>query len=310
MDYQTFLQSLKEFSGSISTNFYLIGGFVRDKLLDMNNLTDIDIAVEYEFDQFIENFNRYFNTNPKMISRFKTAAYDIDGLSVDIITARKESYEVPGALPDITPSTLEDDIRRRDFTVNSLAMHPATGDIIDKIGGMKDLNKGIMRANRENLFTEDPTRLFRLLKYSNRLKFDIEKNTYTQMNNALENRLLFDNISKARISSEWISIMNDCGFETSLIEIYRYNIIKNIMRKDVKFNFCRLSSLDDFEKTVLIFIENDRETLIAICDKLLNGIKKTEKKSVRSLHELYHNKVMRDTGLEKRYPCLVRRIRT
>ncbi|MDY6788117.1 MAG: hypothetical protein SVK54_08345 [candidate division WOR-3 bacterium] len=309
MNYHTFHNSLKDISKNTEYHFYLIGGFVRDRLLGIENLTDIDIAVEYHFEEFLKVFNEYFETKPQMISRFKTAAYSIDGLRVDIITARREDYDSPGVLPDIEPAGIEDDIERRDFTINSMAMMPETEEIIDNLGGLDDLRSGLVRANRKGLFTEDPTRIFRLFKYSNRLKFDIEKNTFIQLQESLKNEDLFSNVSKSRISSEWKTLINDRGASASLMELDRYSVIERIMGSKVIFNHCSLTGLSDFEKTVLIFIDNDKQ-IIDICDILLNGVKKIEKDMILSLTELHRRGVITNSRIMEKYPALVRRIQT
>lgn len=115
-----------------------------------------------------------------MHDRFQTVALEFDGRTIDVVTARRESYPEPGALPEVTPSSLADDLARRDFTVNALALcirGPDMGSVADASGGLGDLDSGLIRRIREGEFTEDPSRIVRAARYAARLGFEVASDT-------------------------------------------------------------------------------------------------------------------------------------
>jgi tRNA nucleotidyltransferase (CCA-adding enzyme) len=110
--------------------------------------------------------------------RFGTATVDLDGLSVDLASARSESYERPGALPDVRPGTLADDLARRDFTVNAMAASlSGDGELTDPHGGLADLADGLLRVLHGDSFADDPTRALRAARYAARLGLGLEPRT-------------------------------------------------------------------------------------------------------------------------------------
>src|SRR3954452_22209108 len=136
------------------TPIYLVGGAVRDLLLGQER-TDLDIAVEGDASALGRRLGGEIRTH----ERFATATVHTDGLELDLATARSESYPEPGALPEVRPATLTDDLARRDFTLNAMAV-PLAGDpeLIDPHGGLADLERGTLRVLHERSFVDDPTR--------------------------------------------------------------------------------------------------------------------------------------------------------
>ena len=111
--------------------------------------------------------------------RFGTATVGVPGASVDLVTARSETYRQPGALPEVRPGSIAEDLARRDFTVNAMAV-PLTGDargLVDPHGGRADLRAGIIRTLHTGSFRDDPTRIFRAARYSKRLGFSVHRET-------------------------------------------------------------------------------------------------------------------------------------
>ena len=110
--------------------------------------------------------------------RFGTAAVQLDGLEVDLASARAESYPHPGALPEVRPATLVDDLARRDFTINAMAI-PLAGEpeLIDPHGGLADLERGVLRVLHDGSFVDDPTRALRAARYTARFGFEVEAET-------------------------------------------------------------------------------------------------------------------------------------
>jgi tRNA nucleotidyltransferase (CCA-adding enzyme) len=112
--------------------------------------------------------------------RFRTATVHLGAMHLDFVGARRESYPEPGALPEVEPGTLDDDLRRRDFTINAMALRLVgehAGELIDPLGGRADLTNRVLRQLREGAFIEDPSRLLRGVRYVTRLGLALEQGT-------------------------------------------------------------------------------------------------------------------------------------
>ncbi len=311
MDFILFKKHLKKISEISNINFYLIGGIVRDNILKVNNIKDIDIVVEYDFDDFIKVFSSYFNKKPKKTSQFLTALFEFDDFSVDIITARKEIYERHGVLPKIIKSSIEDDILRRDFTINSIAYSIRNEKYIDILGGINDINNKIIRENRKELFIEDPTRIFRLFKYKNRFNFSIENKTYTDLQRSIKRKDLFINVSKSRISREWLLILQEEKYKEIINDLYREHVFELLFDQNINTNLnCEFTGLNNYEKTVLMFWNNDFGLLIHILDIFLNGIKKTQIKKIEKIKNYLQKNIKISDKLKIEYENIIKNIQT
>ncbi|HUC07357.1 MAG TPA: hypothetical protein VMR96_04645 [Solirubrobacterales bacterium] len=153
---------------------YLVGGAVRDLLLGRGR-ADIDLVVEGD----ATALGRRLGVEVTSHERFGTAKVKLDGHEVDIASARSESYPHPGALPVVEPSAeLADDLRRRDFTINAMAI-PLQGEsrLIDPHGGQADLAARQLRVLHQGSFVDDPTRAIRAARYASRFGFRLEQRT-------------------------------------------------------------------------------------------------------------------------------------
>ncbi len=153
---------------------YVVGGAVRDLLLGRGR-ADLDLVVEGD----AAALAAALGAEPREHERFGTAKVVIDGHEVDVAGARAETYAAPGALPDISPATgIEDDLRRRDFTVNAMAI-PLRGEprLIDPYAGRADLDDGLLRVLHPRSFVDDPTRAIRAARYAARFGFEPEPET-------------------------------------------------------------------------------------------------------------------------------------
>jgi tRNA nucleotidyltransferase (CCA-adding enzyme) len=155
------------------TPVYLVGGAVRDLLLGRER-TDLDVAVEGD----AAALGRRLGGDVRAHDRFATATVQTNGVEVDLATARSESYPQPGALPEVRPATLTDDLARRDFTLNAMAV-PLAGDpeLIDPHGGLEDLERGALRVLHDRSFVDDPTRALRAARYAARYGFELDPDT-------------------------------------------------------------------------------------------------------------------------------------
>lgn len=158
-----------------------MGGAVRDALLGRPAGPELDLVVEGDAIALARGLGRALGGRVVEHPRFGTAAVELPhGWQVDVVGARRESYARPGALPDVTPGTLADDLARRDFTLNALAVRlsgEGAGELVDPHGGVADARAGIVRALRGDAFDEDPSRLVRAARYAARLGFLLDGDT-------------------------------------------------------------------------------------------------------------------------------------
>ena len=199
------LVNLMQTAGGIAAeqgdSLYLVGGVVRDLLLEKANL-DLDLVVE---GNAIELAKRLAGTKPARLTthpRFNTAKLEWEKWSVDFATARSESYARSGALPTVEPSSIERDLFRRDFTINAMAvcLSPERyGELIDRYGGQDDLENRLVRILHEKSFIDDATRIWRGLRYEQRLGFQLEESTLRLLKRDIP---MLDTISGDRIRYE------------------------------------------------------------------------------------------------------------
>ncbi len=210
-DMVSLLQNVGDLAERRHVGTYAVGGFVRDLLLGIPNL-DLDIVVEGNGIAFARAFARRHHARVKVHERFGTATVTCaDGLKLDIATARTESYKYPTALPTIEPSSVNKDLSRRDFTINTLAIRLTTrhfGELVDLYGGQQDLNTKTIRVLHNRSFVEDPTRVFRAIRFEQRLDFRLEKETTSLLNNVVKNGLIH-RLSKTRLFKEFVALLSE-----------------------------------------------------------------------------------------------------
>ncbi len=206
-----FLQQAGKVADSLKYNAYLVGGPVRDVLLGQNNM-DVDIVIEGDGIKFARAFAKYHDVRVTTHSKFRTAVLVFpDGFKVDVATARMEYYESPGALPIVESSSLKLDLMRRDFTINTLAIKLNTKDfgvLIDYFGGQRDIREKVLRVLHNLSFVEDPTRVFRAVRFEQRFNFKIGKFTLALIKNAVRINA-FKNIEDKRLYNELILILKE-----------------------------------------------------------------------------------------------------
>ena len=158
---------------------HLVGGAVRDVLLG-GEAVDLDVVVEGDAAAAARTAAERVGGRVREHERFGTATVEADDLAFDVARARRERYPAPGALPEVEPASLEEDLLRRDFTVNALAVAlgpPAPGTLHAAPQSREDLGARRLRVFHDDSFRDDPTRLLRLLRYATRLRFAIEPGT-------------------------------------------------------------------------------------------------------------------------------------
>ncbi|MBD3347702.1 MAG: hypothetical protein GF400_00720 [Candidatus Eisenbacteria bacterium] len=189
----------------------VVGGVVRDALIGIAN-QDLDIVVEGDGETFAARAADELGGSVKAHTRFGTAIVVLpDGRKIDVASARSESYERPGALPRVEPGSVEQDLLRRDFTINSMAVRvdpQRFGQLLDLYGGRKDLEDGVLRVLTDRSFVDDPTRILRGVRFSARFGFRFEKRTERLLREAVRNDTLAT-VSGERIMNEIVLILQE-----------------------------------------------------------------------------------------------------
>ena len=204
-------------------NVFLVGGFVRDVILGKRNY-DLDLVVEGDAIVFAEALKKKFGGTLVEHRKFGTAtlvkkwpswlgsSLHPDGkFKIDIAAARKEKYEKPAALPVVRVSSLKKDLYRRDFTINAMAIKINKIDFglfADYFSGMRDLEKGIIRVLHDKSFLDDPTRIFRAVRFEQRFGFRIEQHTEYLIQHAVKQEM-FQRTENQRIREELILMLKE-----------------------------------------------------------------------------------------------------
>jgi tRNA nucleotidyltransferase (CCA-adding enzyme) len=194
-------------AGKSGSRAYLVGGIVRDLMLDRPCM-DIDLAIEGDAVSLATQMAEKLGARPTVHRPFGTASLKIDGFRVDLATCRSETYRYPGALPLVKPGNLLDDLKRRDFTINAMAVsinEPDRDVLTDLFNGRQDLSRGLVRILHDKSFQDDATRMMRAVRYEQRLGFTLERSTARQLKSNLD---LLDTISGDRLKNEvllWLS---------------------------------------------------------------------------------------------------------
>jgi tRNA nucleotidyltransferase (CCA-adding enzyme) len=167
----------------------LVGGAVRDALIGVTHGADVDLVVEGDAIALARVIGRDLGGRVVAHDRFGTARLEFaHGRHVDMVGCRRETYPAPGALPVVVPGSLDDDLGRRDFTVNAMAYRlsgPDAGTLVDPHGGRGDLEAARIRLIRHGAFAEDPSRVIRALRYAARLGFRMDDATAAEARTCL-----------------------------------------------------------------------------------------------------------------------------
>jgi len=210
-DIFSILKLAGEIAEDLDSIVYCVGGYVRDLLLNVSNF-DVDLVVEGDGRELARRLALRLKGKVRVHDRFATATVILnEGTKIDVATARTEYYEFPAALPMVEKSSIREDMYRRDFTINTLALclNPGKfGDLIDYFGGRKDIQNRYIRILYNLSFVEDPTRILRAIRFEQRYRFTIETDTLRFAKDAIDRRML-GKLSYKRIMQELILILNE-----------------------------------------------------------------------------------------------------
>jgi tRNA nucleotidyltransferase (CCA-adding enzyme) len=271
------LRDLGRIGQELDLPVYVVGGFVRDLMLGIEN-DDVDVTVEGNGIIFAETFAGEFGGRVKSHQKFGTAVIILpDGFKIDVASTRLEYYASPGALPTVERSSLKMDLYRRDFTVNTLAVRLNSyefGHLIDYYGGQKDIQERLIRVLHNLSFVEDPTRVFRAVRFEQRLDFHIAKHTENLIKSAVKMELL-DKIGGKRLLSELVHILLEKEPIRAIERISELGLLKFI-NPNLRLSSGNRKVLEESRKIVswfeLLFIDWRGEKwavyFLALCNSL------------------------------------------
>jgi tRNA nucleotidyltransferase (CCA-adding enzyme) len=224
------LKTVGTVADSLGYNAYAVGGFVRDIFLYQVNL-DIDVVIEGDGIAFAKALSASLGGRVRAHEAFRTAVVILpNGRKIDVATARLEYYKSPAALPTVETGSIKLDLYRRDFTINTLAIRlnpDGFGTVIDFFGAQQDLKRKVIRVLHNLSFVEDPTRVFRAVRFEQRFGFQIGKLTSGLIENAVRMDF-FRELSGRRLFSELRQILDEDKPIMALRRINQFNLLKVI----------------------------------------------------------------------------------
>jgi len=210
-DIHDLIYLISRFASKRKAYAYLVGGIVRDLILGIPNL-DLDIVIQRKGLTFASEFARRHNAKLTTHPRFGTATLIMPNkIKLDISTARLEVYPEPASLPIVRPGTIKEDLARRDFTINALAIDllpESFGNLVDCHRGRQDLEAGVIRILHDLSFIDDPTRIIRAVRFEQRLKFRIEPHSLKLLKKAAKKGML-RRVSPHRLRDEITLILKE-----------------------------------------------------------------------------------------------------
>ena len=231
-------------AAALQMPLYLVGGVVRDMFLG-RAVNDFDLVIEGDITAFAESILKKYGGKILVHSRFGTAKWILNEstfkrldfpverfpdfeLSFDLVSARSETYSQPGALPYVERSNIDADLRRRDFTINAMALRldgNHYGELIDPLGGEADLEGGTIRVLHSKSFIDDPTRIYRAVRYEGRYGFQIADDTLALIPDA---RSVITELSAERIRHELDLILAEPNAVFMLERLAELDLLKPI----------------------------------------------------------------------------------
>ncbi|MCL6478937.1 MAG: CBS domain-containing protein [Peptococcaceae bacterium] len=291
------LRQAGDIGDAMNFKVYAAGGVVRDLLVGYENI-DVDIVVEGDGIALAGMMSEKMGARLRAHHKFGTAELIFpDGFKVDVASARTEYYEYPAALPQVESSSLRQDLYRRDFTINAMAVslnRESFGNLIDYFGGREDLHYGLVRVLYNLSFIEDPTRILRAVRFEQRYKINIEPQTLKLLEDAVKQQVLLK-VSNDRLWDELYHIMIEPEAGKMLsrlnalqvwpqvlpdVSYWEVQPVLNGINKSINLlNEWGFNSLTERWLPMIIAVLHwsDRETAGKICSKYSLSRKQTEK---------------------------------
>lgn len=243
---------------------FLVGGPVRDLLL-RRTTSDVDLmSTAEEIETFAARFAVETGGKLERYPKFLTLKVTTADAVVDLATMRHETYEAPGSLPSVEPGTLADDLRRRDFTINAMALDLLTTELIDPHGGQSDLASGLLRFLHERSFLDDPTRILRGARFVARFGFTFESETETAAREAIDNGA-FESVSRERVWREMLFLLREPSPAQALLLLDRWGLIRTFLLVEAPLHVAALAKIASAD----FLTERQRE--LALIRHILRG---------------------------------------
>jgi tRNA nucleotidyltransferase (CCA-adding enzyme) len=227
------LRALGNLAEEGGVSLYLVGGVVRDLLLKRENW-DLDLTVEGDGIAFARLVADRYGAGLAVFERFATARLVFpDGLKMDIATTRRESYAQPAVLPTVQPASIEEDLSRRDFTINAIAvqLNPQQfGRLLDPYGGQRDLRAGTIRVQHAGSFQDDPTRIFRAIRFEQRFGFRLERTTVRLIAQAASTNLI-QQLSGPRLQNEILLLFAERDPVRAIARLAQLKLLRFLHRR-------------------------------------------------------------------------------
>lgn len=261
----SFLNTASKISDLLNLKVYIVGGFIRDKILGREK-KEIDFLIVGEGQKFAKEFAQALGVkNINIFKNFGTAHFKYEGYDFEFVGSRKESYKKSSRNPIVTSGTFEDDIKRRDFTINTLTASlnkENFGEVTDLYNGLEDIKNGIIKTTSDPFitFNDDPLRILRAYRFASELNFKIDEKI-NQAASELKERLNI--ISQERITNEFFKILASPKPSIGLILLFNSGVMdiifpeisnlagveqrKDYHHKDVFFHTCQV--VDNISKT-------------------------------------------------------------
>lgn len=270
---------------------YLVGGAVRDALLGLS-VTDIDIAVVGMTSGLPRGVARALNGRVVAHSQFNTFSLTASGRNIDLAMARQESYTHPGALPTVTPGTMQQDLARRDFSINAMAVslgEDSFGELLDPFDGQSDLRTRTVRVLHDDSFRDDATRILRAARYAVRLRFTLEPNTESLLR---RDSSYLDTISAARLRDEFERVLQESRADATLGLLQDLEVLTSVFPA-IALTPVTLQALQSARDYAQI------DTVATSLSILAQGLSKEDRRGIveRLAMDTHWRKVIQDTGL-------------
>lgn len=249
------LKSVSTLSRSLNYKVYLVGGVARDLVLK-KKVFDLDMVVEGDAIKLATKLAKQLKGEFRRHHSFGTATVSWQGHKIDFVRARSESYAHWGALPKVKPAHLAEDLLRRDFTINAMAIslnRSDYGKLIDLYGGLPDLKKGFIRILYDQSFLEDPTRILRAIRFQQRFKFRFQPQTLKLLKAALRKKAL-NLVNPHRLRNELILILKESkpyGYIKRLNQLEKFSFVDKGLRlkgKDFKLLLAIEKTLEHYQR--------------------------------------------------------------
>ncbi len=250
--YFNLLKEIGVIADELELNAYVVGGFVRDLLMKNENF-DVDVVVEMDATILAKEFAKRKNGRIATHDKFKTAVVILkDGTRVDFATARTEYYTMPASAPEVEASSIKNDLFRRDFTINAMAIkinNKSFGLLLDFYGGQRDIIDRKIRVLHNLSFIDDPSRGLRAIRFAVRYNFEIGPHTNKLLKHAIHLRL-FDKIVGNRLFLETKYILSEENYLEAIKMMTNYGIMKFYIDK-FKLDDLKISIFENFERYLI-----------------------------------------------------------